>query len=82
MDKKTVLKRLNQIFCDVIGREELVITESTSQEDIPEWDSFIHISILEAVMDEFGINFTLDEMIELPDVGSIAEAIMNKIKEQ
>ena len=81
MDKEKVLKQLNQIFCDVLGNEELVISESTSQEDIPEWDSIIHISILEAAMDEFGINFSLDEMIELLDVGSIVDAIMNKIKE-
>ena len=59
------LEKLQEIFRDVFGDESLTITESTNQNDIEDWDSLTHITILEAVQDEFDIRLTLDEMIEL-----------------
>ena len=82
MEMKEILDKLQQIFRDVFENEQLVITADTCQEDIVDWDSLMHITILEVVMDEFDINFTLDEMIELIDVKSMTEAIKRKKEEQ
>lgn len=78
MSREDVMKKLREIFCDVFGDENLEIQESTNAGDIEEWDSLAHISILEAVYTEFGIRFTLDEIIELKNVRKIANAIMSR----
>ena len=78
MKEEAVLFRLQDIFRDVFGKEELVITDATGPDDIDGWDSLTHISILEAVQDEFDVKFSLEEMIELTDVGQIIQAIMLK----
>lgn len=76
MDRKVIIEKLQEIFRDVLGDENLIIQESTNAGDIDEWDSLAHITILEAVQDEFGVKFTLDEMVELNDVAKIIDAIV------
>lgn len=76
MNENDVMKRLQAIFRDVFGDNELIIDRGTNSNDIDGWDSLTHITILEAVQDEFALNFSLDEMIELNDVGKIVDAII------
>ena len=76
MSENEVMKRLQAIFRDVFGDNELRIDRRTNSNDIDSWDSLTHIKILEAVQDEFTLNFSLDEMIELNDVGKIVDAII------
>ena len=73
------LEKLQSIFQDIFGDYELKIDENTSPADIEAWDSLTQISILEVVQDEFNISFSLDEMIELTDVGKMVGAIVCRI---
>lgn len=79
MNENDVMKRLQAIFRDVFGDNELIIDRGTNSNDIDGWDSLTHITILEAVQDEFALNFSLDEMIELNDVGKIVDAIIRGV---
>ena len=79
MEKQWVLEKLQSIFQDIFGDYELKIDENTSPADIEAWDSLTQISILEVVQDEFNISFSLDEMIELTDVGKMVGAIVCRI---
>lgn len=76
MNENEVLDKLQEIFQDVFGNAELKINKKTNSNDIDGWDSLTHITILEAVQDEFALRFSLDEMIELNDVGKIVDAIV------
>ncbi|SEQ40544.1 acyl carrier protein [Butyrivibrio sp. TB] len=78
MNKTDILDKVQNIFRDIFGNSSLIINENTNQNDIDGWDSLTHITILEAVQDEFELTFTLDEMIELSDVGKIVDAIIAK----
>lgn len=78
MEKETVMQIVEEIFQDVFDDKNLVLSETTNANDIEGWDSLTHITILEAVQDEFGIQFSLDEMIELNDVGKMVEAIVRE----
>ncbi len=82
MNEKQVINKLQCIFRDVFGDKELIIDRKTSLNDIDGWDSLTHITIIEAVQDEFAMSFSLDEMIELSDVGKIVDAIMVKYEGQ
>ena len=80
MNDAVILEKIKGIFKDVFGDDIADLSEMTKADDIDEWDSLTHITILEAVQDEFNIKFTLDEMIELTDVGKIMQAIIEKTK--
>lgn len=79
MDKKEVFKKLEIIFADVFANDEIMLNEDTNANDIEGWDSLTHITILEAVQDEYGVKFNLDEIIEMKNVGDMINAILNKV---
>ena len=78
MDRTEILGKVQDIFRDVFGDSELIIQESTNANDIEGWDSLTHITILESVQDEFDMKFTLEEMIELSDIGKMIDVIIRK----
>lgn len=79
MVKEEILKKLQEIFMDVFADENISLNENTNANDIEGWDSLTHITILEAVQDEYGITFALDEIIEMQNVGDMIDAITRKI---
>lgn len=65
---------------DIIRRtleldEETELSEQTTMEDIPEWDSFGQISLLSEFEKEFKIKFSFDEMIAINSVASILDIL-------
>jgi acyl carrier protein len=78
MNRENILEKLTEIFRDIFGDESLVITETTNADDIEGWDSLTHITIIEAVQNEYGVAFDLDEVIEMKNVGDMVEAIVGK----
>lgn len=81
MNSKLIMEKLTDIFRDVFGDDELIISEGTNSSDIEGWDSLMHINILAAVQDEFKVSFKMDEIVEMKNVGDMVNAIMGKINE-
>ena len=75
MEEKAVLEKLQDIFRDVFNDNELFIHENTTAKDIEGWDSLMHITILEAVQDEFEITFSLNEMISMKNIADMVSMI-------
>lgn len=75
MSKELILDKLNQIFCEEFDDLSLQIREETVAKDVEGWDSFAQISLVMAIEEEFSIKFTLEQIVELKNVGEIVEAI-------
>lgn len=45
------------------------ITDESSPESIEGWDSFIHYVLLDEIETEFNIKFTLEETLDIKNVG-------------
>ena len=79
IDRMEIMNKMQEIFRDVFDDESLVITEATNAEDIDEWDSLTHITILQSVQDEFGVEFSITEIDNMKNVGDMINAIKQKI---
>ena len=79
MEKAEIFTKLNQVFRDVFDDEELVISETTTANDIADWDSLEHINLIVAVEEAFGIKFNMNEVTTMKNVGEMAALITNKI---
>ena len=79
MNRDELLTKLQDIFTDVFGNENIVLCETTNPNDIEEWDSLTHISILAAIQDEFSVSFGIDEIISMKNVGDMLDAIERKM---
>ncbi len=80
MTRNEVFNGVQDIFRDIFDDDDLRIEDSTSSDDIEEWDSLNHINLVSAVEKEFRIRFALGELQSLKDVGTMIDLIMGKLK--
>ena len=66
---------LRNIFREVFDDDELVISDSTSKDNIMEWDSVAHVKLVLAVEDFLNIRFSLDEVTFISSVGDFKVSI-------
>ncbi len=74
-----ILKKVQEIFRDVLDNEELILTMETTKDDVEEWDSLTTINIILALESEFGIKIVLEEVIEFNNIKYIVDLIDKKI---
>ena len=66
---------LRNIFREVFDDDELVISDSTSKDNVMEWDSVAHVKLVLAVEDFLNIRFSLDEVTFISSVGDFKVSI-------
>lgn len=78
MTKDEVYEQLNKIFQEVLELDEVHLTDSTTADDIEEWDSLAHIGLISAVERLFDIKFSMKEIVNMHNVGEMVELILLK----
>ena len=78
MDRQEVFKRLNEIFQDIFDDDELVVTDETCADDVEDWDSLRHITLIAAVERAFGMKFAMKEVLEMENVGAMVDIIAER----
>ena len=80
LNEKDIYERLNKVFRDVFDDEEITVTAETVADDIEDWDSMMHITLVGAVEDEFGVRFKMGEVSGMKNVGEMAQIIADRAK--
>ena len=75
MTREEIFKKLSVVFRDVFDDEGIVLTDQTGPDDIDDWDSLAHISLIAAIENEFGIRFEIKTALHLKTAGEIVSAI-------
>ena len=75
MADQNIIDSLTQILRDLIFDDTLVLSDTTTRADIPEWDSFAYVNFIVAVEMQFGIRFGVAEVESFVTVGEIATRI-------
>lgn len=76
MERSEVLEKVQEVFCDVLANDDIVLTEATSAQDVDEWTSLAQAQILTAIENELGMRFSLKDIMSIRTVGDIVNAIM------
>lgn len=64
---------------DVIDREGLTLTESTTADSVEDWDSINHVRLLMGLESELRIQFETDEVNSIKNVGGLVDIIQKKL---
>jgi len=72
---------LTEIFRVTLKLPDLVLRDDLMAKDVPEWDSFNHISLIFSAEDKFGIMFQVEEVASVHNVGELKSIISNKVAE-
>lgn len=81
MTREEVFSTLNEVFRDVFDDESITVNDATTSADIEEWDSLEHISLIAAVEQEFGMKFSMGEVVAMKNVGEMADIIISRISD-
>lgn len=76
MTENEVFERLTRIFRRVFDDKHLVIDRNTTADDIDDWDSLEHITLISAVEKEFKVRFTMKEVSSMKNVGEMVDIII------
>jgi acyl carrier protein len=79
MSKSEVMQKLQVVFQDVFDDNTITINENTTADDIDEWDSLEHITLIGAVEKTFGMRFKMKEVSSMKNVGEMADIILQRI---
>ena len=79
MSREEVFTRLNEVFRDVFDDESITVNDSTTADDIEDWDSLEHINLIAAVEQEFGMKFTMGQVVSMKNVGEMVDIIISRI---
>jgi acyl carrier protein len=78
IDQNEVLNRLQSIF-DNLFLEEVTVTPQLSAKDVEEWDSLLHVSLVLAVEEAFGIRFRVGEVEATRNVADFVDLIVQRM---
>ena len=79
MTREEILAKVNDIFHDVFDDDSIVVVDSTTSEDVEDWDSLMHITLISEIESEFGFKFQMKDVVGMKDVGEMLDIIAANI---
>lgn len=76
MNREEVYERLIKVFRDVFDDDGITIGDTTTAEDIEDWDSFEHINLIVSIENEFSFKFPMGKVIAMKNVGEMVDIIL------
>lgn len=74
-----VKQTLNSVFRRVFDNDGITIFDAMTANDVEEWDSLAHINLIMEIEAQFNVKFTVDDIVDIKDVGEMIQLIENKI---
>lgn len=79
MTRETVLKEISYMLChEIFEDDDICISESTSSNDIEEWDSFEQINLLTLIEEKYGVKFDVNNIDKYCTVSKLIDFIMGE----
>ena len=78
MERQEIVNKINSIFRDVFDDDSIEIFGGMTAEDILDWDSLNHITLVINVEKEFGLKLNLAEVGKLENIGGMIQLLLEK----
>lgn len=73
-----IYNKLNEVFRDVFDDNSIEVNDATTADDIEDWDSLNHITLIGAIENEFNLTFKMGEISGMKNVGEMVEIIKTR----
>ena len=67
--------KLKSIFKEVFDVE--ITDQNMTRDDIPEWDSLRHLGLILEIEAQFGVNFSVEEAMQMVSIDIIKEILQD-----
>jgi acyl carrier protein len=68
-------ERVKQVFAKVFECDPAVLGEGTSPADVPGWDSFGHLALVDALQAAFRIHFEVEDIAQMETLGHVLRIV-------
>ncbi len=68
-------ERVREVMAAILGLEEDEIEDDTSPNTVESWDSLKHMNLILALEEEFDVEFSDDQVVELTSYREIRETL-------
>ncbi len=79
IDRTLALQQIESIIGQTLKQPDVCITEQSTAKDIKGWDSLSHMTVMVAIEEQFNIKFSFMEMINMSNVGSMIDCLLEKL---
>jgi acyl carrier protein len=70
--------RVAKVFSEVLGLPSDTITDATSPDNTPQWDSMAAMNLVVAIEDEFDVRLTTAEIVSMRNVAIVKRVLTSK----
>jgi len=78
--EREVYAGLTEIVRELFGDDTIVLSATTTANDVDGWDSFNHLNIIAAAEMKFGVKFRTKEIEKLTNIGEMVGLILQKTR--
>ncbi|HKQ64016.1 MAG TPA: acyl carrier protein [Methylomirabilota bacterium] len=71
-------QRLQAVFREFFDDDSLQLRDGMTFSDIEGWDSLAHMNLINALEAEFGLKFSVRELMRMKSVGTIRQVLTAK----
>lgn len=71
--------KAEKIFQEVFDQPELKIFDEMVAQDVPDWDSLNHITLVVSLEEEFNLKFTTKEVMSWKNVGEMLDTLSERV---
>lgn len=80
MSREEIYEQLNEVFRDVFDDDTIEVNDQTTSRDIEDWDSLEHINLIATIETQFGMKFTMGQVVTMKNVGEMVDIISSQIQ--
>jgi acyl carrier protein len=70
--------RIAKVFSEVLGISPDRITDETSPDNTPQWDSMAAMTLVVAIEDEFDVRLSTAEIVSMRNIAIVRKVLGNK----
>jgi acyl carrier protein len=77
--RKQLLATIRNILADVLDNDSLQLSESTTADEVADWDSINQVKLLIGLENELNFRFSSAEVEGLKNVGALIDLVQRKL---
>ena len=81
MSNEELTARVDGVFRKVFKNEGISVQRETTAKDIAGWDSITHLDIISGMEEEFAVEITGFEVMNMSNVGDLYDLLTQKLAE-
>jgi acyl carrier protein len=80
MDRDQIRLKIQELLREIVDDDTIILTDSSTAEDVGDWDSTNHVRLMVALEAAFNIRFETDEIAAPECVGDLIDMIQSKLQ--